>query len=133
MKTQEIDYQKQAEDFLKETNTSFKAVYEDYREYFPGDKQCREVYRITLKRKNKGSYTFTFGQSIANSGQEPTPYDVLACLTKYDPETFENFCSEFGYDTDSRTAKRTYKAVVKEYAGVMRLFDDVIEKLQELH
>jgi len=63
---------------------------------------------------------------------EPTMYDVLTCLTKYDPETFENFCSEYGYDEDSRTAERTYKAVCKEYEAVDRLFSDVMEELQEI-
>ena len=37
-----------------------------------------------------------FGQSIANAGQTPRAYDILTCLTKYDPGTFENFCSDFG-------------------------------------
>ena len=55
---------------------------------------------------------------------EPTAYDVLACLTKYDPETFENFCSEFGYDTDSKSAEKTYQAVKAEFANLCRLFSN---------
>lgn len=62
----------------------------------------------------------------------PTAYDVLASITKYDPDTFESFCSEFGYDEDSRTAERTYKAVVKEWNAVERLFSDCLEELQEI-
>lgn len=54
----------------------------------------------------------------------PTEYDVLACLTKYDPGTFENFCSEFGYDTDSRSAEKTYNAVKDEYNNLCALFND---------
>ena len=131
MNTQ-TDYQAQAEKFLSDTKTTFKAVYSEYRKYFPDDKECRSVYRITLRRKGHGSYTFNFGQSIANSGQEPTPYNVLACLTKYDVGTFENFCSEFGYDTDSIKATKIYKAVVNEYKNVQRLFGDVIEQLAEI-
>lgn len=61
----------------------------------------------------------------------PTLYDVLACLQKYDVGTFENFCSEFGYETDSRNAKKTYKAVVKEYDKMCSLFsNDELEVLQ---
>ncbi len=30
----------------------------------------------------------------------PTAYDILACLTKYEVGTFDDFCSNFGYDTD---------------------------------
>jgi len=66
-------------------------------------------------------------------GEAPTPYDILACLTKYDPGTFENFCSEFGYDTDSKKAEKTYLAVRDEWQNVCALFTDAeIEALQEI-
>lgn len=121
----------QVKDFLKETGTSFKAEYLDHDFYFDGDKECRDIYRITLKRNGK-QFSFRFGQSIANAGQEPTAYDVLACLTKYDVGSFENFCSEFGYSNDSIKASKLYKAVLREYNGVNRLFSDVMERLQEI-
>ena len=63
----------------------------------------------------------------------PSSYSVLACLTKYDCGTFEDFCSEFGYDIDSRKAKKTYKAVCKEWKNVQSIWsDDEIEQLQEI-
>lgn len=61
---------------------------------------------------------------------KPTEYDVLACMTKYDPGTFEDFCSDFGYDEDSRAAERIYFAVQKEYAQLSRLF--AYEQMDEL-
>lgn len=61
---------------------------------------------------------------------EPNEYDVLACLTKYDPETFEDFCSEFGYDEDSRKAEKIYQAVREEYQNVAMLWSD--EEMEEL-
>lgn len=60
----------------------------------------------------------------------PTAYDVLACMTKYDPGTFEDFCAVFGYDEDSRTAERIYFAVQKEYSQLSRLF--TVEQMEEL-
>jgi len=63
----------------------------------------------------------------------PTSYDILACLTKYDPETFEDFCSEYGYSEDSRTAEKTFLAVNKEYHEVKRMFVDLMEDLQEIN
>lgn len=61
----------------------------------------------------------------------PTMYDILTCLTKYDPDSFENFCSEYGYDTDSRKAEKTYNAVCDEWLNVSRLFsDEQLEVLQ---
>lgn len=65
---------------------------------------------------------------------QPTAYDVLACLTKYDPGTFEDFCSEFGYDEDSRTAERIYYAVQKEYTQLARIFTaEQLEEMQEIN
>ena len=64
----------------------------------------------------------------------PSVYDVLACLTKYDPGTFEDFCSDYGYDEDSRTAERIYFAVQKEYAQLARLFTpNEMEELAEIN
>lgn len=70
---------------------------------------------------------------ILKPGVPPTAYDIIACLTKYDPGTFEDFCSEFGYDEDSRRAERTYNAVKEEWVGVQTLWtDEEIEKLWEI-
>ena len=63
----------------------------------------------------------------------PTCYDVLACLTKYDPGTFEEFCAEYGYDEDSRTAERVYVAVQKEFANLKRIFtNEQLEAMQKI-
>ncbi len=64
---------------------------------------------------------------------KPSPYDVLACLQKYHPGTFGDFCADFGYDTDSRRGEKTYKAVVEEVQGLERLFSDAeMELMQEI-
>lgn len=172
------EYEEQADKFLKETGTEFKAEFSHYGKHFHNDKESRDIYNITLKRGER-EFKFKFGQSINNScwkvklpkGERillkadgtpcngliqakyiakeifgsirnlkllepniPTAYDVLACLTKYDIGTFENFCSEFGYNTDSRTAETTYKAVLNEYNNVKMLYsDEEIEKLQEIN
>lgn len=63
----------------------------------------------------------------------PNAYSILACLTKYDPETFEDFCSEFDYNTDSRKAEETYNAVKEEWLKVCSLFsDEELSELQEI-
>ena len=64
----------------------------------------------------------------------PTCYVVLACLTKYEPSTFEEFCAEYGYDEDSRAAERIYIAVQKEFANLKRIFTlEQLEELQEIN
>ena len=62
-----------------------------------------------------------------------TEYDVLACLTKYDPGTHEDFCADFGYDTDSIRGLKTYVAVQKEYHELCRIFTpEQLEAMQEI-
>lgn len=64
----------------------------------------------------------------------PTAYDVLAAVQKYDIGTFEDFCSEFGYDTDSKKAEKTYNAVKEEYLNIARLFtEDELTEMQEIN
>jgi len=194
----ENKYEKQANQFLKKTNTEFKAVFLKAGKYFEDDEEERDIYEISLKRGER-EFKFSFGQSINESGlklfsngkrtrhknflipkeirerlerinktgynqQEanpkekakatikfknwfekehfklgglqwelgkiPTPYDVLACLTKGEVGTFENFCADYGYDTDSRKAERIYKKVVEEYNNIKMLFNE--EELEEL-
>ena len=119
------DYTKQAQDFLTKTGVKCSIKYKEYGKHFDDDKEKRNIYRVTL-RKGKNSYSFNFGDSIARTqrGAKPNEYDVLVCLTKYEPGTFENFCGDFGYDTDSRRAEKTYKAVLKEYAEVCRIWTE---------
>lgn len=124
------DYEKQALDFAKKYSVKLQILGSEYKSMW-NERQNRYVFKCKLSRNLK-SYTFEFGQSIANGSKEPTLYDILSCLTKYDPESFDNFCSEFGYDIDGRNAEKTYKAVCKEFAAVERLFGDVMDELQEI-
>lgn len=65
-----------------------------------------------------------YGDFKIIQGEAPDNYDIFACLTKYDPGTFDNFCSEFGYDTDSKKAEKTYNAVLSEFKNMQSLFSD---------
>ena len=128
-------YIKQANDFLRKTETTMqidfvgKAINGEWKE-----NELRNLYHIVLKNKN-GLMEFDFWDSVYDTKRKikPTPYDVLACLTKYDPETFEEFCWNYGYDEDSRTAERIYFAVQKEYSQLVKLFSPKqMEELQEI-
>lgn len=130
------EYEKQANDFLKEVNGEVKVKFLRYGKHFADEAdetESRDIYQFKIKRRGK-SYTGNFGQSIAKTetNEFPTAYDILACLTTSDPGTLKEFCQEFDYDTDSIRANKIYRACVKEWAGVERVFGDVIEKLQEI-
>jgi hypothetical protein len=132
------EYKKMAEDFCKETNTKITITYKDTVQN-PWDATdytanwWHDVYRVRIDRNHKTySFNFTASKHATVNGKRPTKYDILACLTKYDPCDFDNFCAEFGYNNDSIKAYKTYKAVQKEYNNVIRLFSDVMERLEEI-
>jgi hypothetical protein len=102
-------------DFTMEVN------FYKYGTHFNNDTENRCIFNITLK-KGGSQYSFKFGQSIAEGSNEPTLYDVLTCLTKYEPGTFVEFCGDFGYELDSPQSKKVYNSVLKEWAGMNRIF-----------
>lgn len=64
---------------------------------------------------------------------KPSVYDVLTSLQSYVPESFDDFCSNFGYDTDSRRAEATYQAVKEQVTALQTLFsDDEMQMLADI-
>lgn len=167
------NYNMQAEEFLRLTNSEIKKEYIGNDKHFDDDEAPRDIWGVTIVRGIR-SYSFKFGQSIASSkryrdkatktefdllgrkisgplstkkvtqeflqdectlinGDEPDDYSILTCLQNYDVGAFEDFCAEFGYNTDSRKAEKIYHQVQNEYLNVTRLYsDEEIELLQEI-
>jgi len=129
------EFLKQANDFLTKTGAKIKMTYIGNAPHFEDDKKNhihRDRYRVTISRNGK-KMSVIFGQSIAAAGTEPTVYTILSHIQKYDCGTFDNFCGSFGYDTDSRTAERVYKAVCDEYKSLCTIFSDTeLTELQEI-
>jgi hypothetical protein len=94
---------------------------------------CRTgKYSINDIEKYKGGLGYGQGLKLVK-GQPPTAYDVLACLQKYPVYDFADFCSEFGYDEDSRKAYKTYKAVKREWENIAMLYTEAeLEQLREI-
>lgn len=64
----------------------------------------------------------------------PTEYDILAAVEKYGYDSFSDFCSEFGYSTDSISARETFLACGEEYAGLRRIFtEEQMEMLRKIY
>ncbi len=148
------NYIEKAKDFCKKTGTVIDVKYKCETDRFPGEEKAtgkRNQFLVTIKR-NGESFQVTFTDSIANykkqfkktfSGTEyrikpknPTEYDILACLTKYDPLDFEDFISEYGYTFNSEREyikiKNLYFDVKDEYNNVYNLFSDVMDELSEI-
>lgn len=154
-------YEVQAFEFLEKHKAKIKTKFVAYDKHFPDDDKPRDIYEVTIEREGHKPYVFRFGQSIMNSSgyvelcadqrrdrgesyssvqkyrkqahRPPSDYDILAAVTKNDPGTFEEFCGDFGYDTDSRKAEGIYFAVQKEFSEVRRIFGDVLEELAEIN
>jgi hypothetical protein len=102
------------------------------------DKQLKHEYTSDghgiMNNRKVTNLNFLNDFCIKVKGTEPRNYDILSCLTKYNPGTFEDFCSEFGYDTDSRKAEKIYNAVRDEYLQLLSLFNEKeMEQLQEIN
>lgn len=114
------EYIKQATEFLQKTHAKMKIEYWD------------SIRNTEIRTMPFDAYNVQANKELAakKKAAVPSVYDVLACLQKCDPGTFENFCSDYGYDDDSRTAIRVYLAVQNEYTQLARLFTP--EQMEEL-
>lgn len=78
---------------------------------------------VTL-RCGRRRITIPFSQGPAIC-QEPDANDVLNCLASdaasfENAQSFEDWCSEYGYDVDSRKAEKTYHAVESQTEKLKR-------------
>lgn len=75
----------------------------------------------------------------ASKPNEPTLVDVISSVVSDTQcvafgQTFEDFCDEFGYDEDSRSAERIFNACRDEFFGLNRLganLDELSELFQD--
>jgi hypothetical protein len=68
-------------------------------------------YRCTLHYKGR-QYSLDYWQGIGIS-HDPRADDVLDCLmvdALAGDQTFDDFCADFGYDSDSRKAEKIWRA-----------------------
>lgn len=85
-------------------------------------------WKVTI-RHLKSRMTITFSQGYGHHGAEPQLADVLDCLASdasgvENARSFEEWCSEYGFDADSRKAMSTYKACEREVARLKALLGD---------
>lgn len=100
------------------------------------DDATMDHWRVTLRRNNPRRQMsldmFSMGSGL--NGAEPKADEVLDCLASdaagYENATdFEGWAEEYGYDTDSRTAERTYRAVGRETRNLRRFMGDEYKTL----
>lgn len=93
-----------------------------------------DAWRVRLK-VGRRSMTVPFRMGTGLGGKTPTVGEVLASL-RYDAQagqgSFDDFCSELGYDADSREAERVYKACIAIRGKMERVFGDDFDALMDM-
>lgn len=102
--------------FLSDRSISFKVIEYGLVEDLNWN---RYSFMTTFKREDNRTCVIEvpFSQGIAIT-ENPTPATVIhsLILDLIDGRTFEEWCSDFGYDTDSRSKERIYnECVLEEY------------------
>lgn len=87
-----------------------------------------EHHAYTVKvTRGAESFETAYKQGMAHE-DGPTLAAVLACLmsdaSAGEGGSFEDFCGEFGYDTDSRRAEQTYNACRDTAAAMRRMLGE---------
>ena len=91
-------------------------------------------YRVTLTyQKRRMSTIYSMGTAYT---EPPTVAEVLECLfldaSHYDDcDGFEDWCSDYGYDTDSIKAERIYKAIARQAFALHRLLGDDYDAIRK--
>lgn len=113
-----------------------------------GDSKPRNKYFVYVTNTENGEKTrFTFWDSLCNT-ESGVVLDGDELLTAFyffvsdamaGAESFHDFCSDFGYNEDSRNAERIYKACKRSYNSFVRVsglddYDmyDFANELQEI-
>lgn len=127
------DANERTEQFLANTDTTITIEF-DKEVYSPwGDNMWHNAYNVTITR-NGESMTVNYKDSVYDYDNKikPTAYDILACISKYEPGALCDFCDEFGYECDEET-EELYREVCREYNEVERVFGDCMDELREIN
>lgn len=98
------EYIEQAENFLKETNTTLNIEFKEFNSMgWDEDGQKRNIFNCTLSNV-KGVYTFPFGSSVVDSCKKETRLDlldnqVISCRTEW-RATLTNFSFDYSFSVN---------------------------------
>jgi len=90
------------------------------------DSDNMDHWKCRFRTSDGRRMTVTFSMGSGHNGKRPTAVEVLDCLASdaagiENTGDFDDWCADYGYDTDSRKAERIYRACQRE-AGKLRQF-----------
>jgi hypothetical protein len=119
--------------FIKDTHIRMSSEYADANPNMQNETEMNH-YKVVLKSKGKQLTTF-FSMGLGLT-REPETENVLDCLASdasgyENAQSFEDWCSEYGYDTDSRKAEKTFNIIAKQAKQLERFLGsrETYEKL----
>lgn len=110
-----------------------KASYKGNKKAFWGDNWNNYMITVTNTETDQ-KITFEFWASIANP-ELKTEYDMLNAFYCFVSDAiagsyaFKEFCSEFGYNNDSRQAEKIYRKCKKQLEKLKKIYDGNIYEL----
>jgi len=115
---------------------SSQRVYDNPNMSREGKPWGADHWKVTLRCQRRQLTTY-FSKGYGHGGAAPTADEVLDCLASdaggyycdgsgAPPRSFEDWCGDYGYDTDSRTAERTYNVIGKHAAKLKRLLGELL-------
>lgn len=138
-------YHKQALEFCKKYNVSISFIPTGVKTVEYGKTKGSvntysvQVYREKSPTSRSIHKTFDYTGSINdfNNKIKPTEYDLLACIVKTPPGSFNDFCNEYGYTdrpvTEFPKVMQVYQDCCDEYAKVIHLFGDCMDDLMDIN
>ena len=122
-------------------NFEIKASYKGTKKAEWSNNNFNNHMITVINTETNQKITFEFWASIANP-ELKTEYDILNAFYSFvsdavsGNESFEEFCSNCGYDTDSRTAEKIYKKCKKQLEKLNKIYDgdicDIVNELSEI-
>ena len=141
------EYELKAIEFLMKTGTSMKINYVGVVHGFPFEEEGvttypHRKYKVTMRRNGRVFTTPFYGSYMDfKNGKNPTSYDILACLEKYEvSENMWDFATEYGYEIKSESSynrvQNIWKSCKTQYKKLIKFFDydeNIMDELREIY
>jgi hypothetical protein len=107
------------QEFIDETGIASTSEWAERNPHME-DSDRMDNWRVRLRSRNTGrTMRLYYSKGVGHNGAKPETDEVLDCLAMDasgidNARGFEDWCSEYGYDTDSRSAEKTYKVCIRQ-------------------
>jgi len=125
--------------FINWYRIKIESEYVDSNPNMQDDGHRMNHYKVVLTARIDGKrkqFTTYFSMGLGLSG-DPDAGSVLDCLASdssgIDGQSFEDWAGDYGYDTDSRKAERTYNACVTQAAKLKKFLGESVYETLVYH